>query len=145
MKRNQTSSTITVMYDGKFWIALFERSDIEGYSVAKLIIGSSEPGQGEIDEFLKNLKPEDLQFTKPSQVTEKPIKLSWKKQQKIAKKNIDTTKMKYVYTKADALLKTQRDENKIERKIVNKVKKTELEEYKMQILKSKKIDKHKGR
>jgi len=50
-----SESTTTILFDEPFWIALFERIENGKYSVAKVIIGTSEPEGVEIAFFLKIL------------------------------------------------------------------------------------------
>ncbi len=43
----------TILLDGSFWVGLFERTDKEGYSVARKIFGG-EPSDAEVYEFVLN-------------------------------------------------------------------------------------------
>ena len=60
---NQISMTVTVLWDGNYWMALFEKREFEGYSVAKATISVNEPQGYHIEKFLKHLDRAKLQFT----------------------------------------------------------------------------------
>ena len=43
-------TTLTVFYDGQFWVGVFERIDADGYAVAKKVFGA-EPSNAELFNF----------------------------------------------------------------------------------------------
>jgi hypothetical protein len=65
LNSNQISTILTVMWDGKYWMVLFEKRDSDGYSVAKATISVGEPQGYQVEEFLKTIKRHRLQFTTP--------------------------------------------------------------------------------
>ena len=137
--------SITVLFDSPFWIALFERIEDDKYSVAKAVIGASEPTTVEIDNFLNSLDTDRLQYTAPVE-TSKATKerICFKKQQKLIKKTISDSNVKHVYSKSQALLKEQFEANKKERKTVLKLQKEAIEQHKFELRQIKKKEKHKG-
>lgn len=63
---------LTVLFDGQFWLGIFERNSAEGYSVAKYTFGS-EPSEPVLYDFI--LKQTDyLLFTTPSGEEKEAIK-----------------------------------------------------------------------
>jgi hypothetical protein len=136
---------ITILFDAPFWVALFERTEKGEYAVARVVISTSEPESVEIVDFLDNLDFEKLQYTKPI-ATEKvrKEKISFKKQQKLAKKATTAGTVNYVYSKAQMLLKEQFEVNKKTKKIVTKQQKEEIDQRKFDIRQQKNKEKHKG-
>lgn len=141
----KTEHYITILFDPPFWIALFERTENNEYSVARAIISTSEPEGVEIADFLNNLDFDRLQYTKPI-ATEKATKekISFKKQQKLTKKATTDSKVKYISTKAQTLLREQQEANKKERKILSKLEKEEIKQQKFDLKQKKKKEKHRG-
>jgi hypothetical protein len=136
---------ITILFDAPFWVALFERTEKGEYSVARVVISTSEPASVEIADFLDNLDFDKLQYTKPI-ATEKirKEKISSKKQQKLTKKASTDGAVKYVYSKAQMLLKEQFEANKKKKKIVTKQQKEEIEQRKFDIRQQNKKEKDMG-
>lgn len=70
--------------------------------------------------------------------------ISFKKQQKLAKKAITKCKVKHTYSKAQTLLKEQLEANKKERKTLSKLQKEEIEQRKFDLKQQKRKEKHRG-
>jgi hypothetical protein len=142
---NQISSTITVIWDGKYWMALFERRDEFGYSVAKATISVGEPQGYQIEKFLNNLERDKLQYTSPGDepVTTKSVIIE--KKQKFEKTHIVEVTLKNPFGDAKTLLQKQKNNNKIVRKEKENQIKREENQYKQEVKLAKKIEKHKGR
>ncbi len=112
------SINITVLFDGSFWVGVFEREEKEFLQVAKFTFGQ-EPREIEVLEFI--LKDYDkLTFSSPLKVEEKKKDISFKKRQKVIKKLQETIG---IGTKAQQALKIQQEEKKLERKDYKKLKK----------------------
>ena len=141
----QISSTITVMWDGKYWMALFERRDNQGYSVAKATISEKEPNEYCVEEFLNRLDRGNLQFTLPGDepITTKTIIVERK--QKFEKTHSVEVKLKNPYRDAKTKLYNQKIENKIARREKDKAIKREQNKQKQDTKLAKKIEKHRGR
>jgi Protein of unknown function (DUF2992) len=142
---NQISSTITIMFDGKWWMALFERRDITGYSVAKATISLGEPQGYQIENFLRKLDRSKLQFTAP---TDEPIltrQVVVEKKQKFEKTHIAEVPLKNIHGTAKMLLQDLKHQNKIERKQKESAEQKQLEQYKFEVKQDKKLNKQKGR
>jgi len=140
-----SESTTTILFDEPFWIALFERIENGKYSVAKVIIGTSEPEGVEIAYFFENLNYDKLEFTKPINEDKiKKQKISFKKQKKIVKKATTKSQVKYVFSKAQTLLKEQFELNKKERKQETKAEIEEDVRRKFELKQLKRKEKQRG-
>ncbi len=60
---NYTSGALTVLFDGTYWVALFEKTDEQGYSVAKYIFGKEPKDEDVYDAILHHYR--ELRFTQP--------------------------------------------------------------------------------
>jgi hypothetical protein len=137
--------TITVMWDGKFWMALFERRDIEGYSVAKATISVGEPQGYQVEKFLNNLDRDKLQFTTPTDQAKITKEVVIEKKQKFEKTHTIEVQLKNIHGQAKTMLQQQKNQNKIIRKEKEFAIKREENQYKQEVKLAKKIEKHKGR
>ena len=144
-KPNQISMTITVMWDGKFWMALFERRDIDGYSVAKATISVGEPQADKIEKFINNLDRSKLQFTVPTDQTKITKEIVIEKKQKFEKTHTIEVQLKNIHGQAKTMLQQQKNQNKIVREEKEFAVRREENQYKQEIKIAKKIEKHKGR
>lgn len=136
---------ITILFEPPFWVALFERNDNNEYSVARAVIGTSEPENAEMADFLNTIDFDRLKYTVPvttkKQIVKKP---SFKRQQKLSGKATKENSVKYVYSKAQLLLKEQLHAIKKERKSLSKAQKEEFEQHKFELKQKKKKEKHRG-
>jgi Protein of unknown function (DUF2992) len=144
-KANQVSMTITVMWDGKYWMVLFERRDIDGYSVAKATISVGEPQGYQIEKFLNSLDRDKLQFTAPGPEPTTTKLVVIEKKQKFEKTHVAEVQLKNIHGDAKTLLNKQKNLNKIVRKEKENAESREQNAIKQQILLEKKIQKHRGR
>lgn len=141
------SHTVSIIYDDSFWIALFEMNDENGYSVAREVIGTSEPTGSDIYLFFSQLNYNRLRYTLPSLTdvtTLKQHNISYKKMQKKIKREEQTCNFKYAFTKAQSKLKKQFIENKIQRKKKRRDLEKIAEEQKHKMKELKRKEKHKG-
>lgn len=141
----QISSTITVMWDGKYWMALFERRDQAGYSVAKATISVGEPQGYQVEKFLNGLDRDKLQFTAPGDEPTTTKTVVIEKKQKFEKTHTIEIMLKNPFGDAKTLLQKQKNNNKIVRKEKENEIKREQNQYKQEVKLAKKIEKHKGR
>lgn len=141
----KSEGIISVVFEDPFWVALFERYSDDQYSVARAVIGTSEPTNSELMLFFDQLDYERLSFTTPVEdehIQEK--KLNFKRQQRQAKKVMEDYGMKHVYTKAAAQLKLQFEQEKKIRKEKTKADKELAERQKFELRQLKKKKKHRG-
>lgn len=130
---------ITVLFDGSFWIGVFEK-DENGYFQASKVTFGAEPKEVEVLEFiLKDFHK--LRFSKPEKEKEEKRELSFKRKQKLIKKMQED---KGIGTKAQNALKLLQEEKKVERKSFNKRKSEEEKKQKFQQKQEKKKEKQKG-
>ena len=98
-------TTLTVYYDGQFWVGVFERSGEDGYSVAKTVFGA-EPSDAEILEFTLH-RYHTLVFSKPAEETAQEIKrISPKRLARLVRKE---TEAKGIGTKAQQAMKAEHE------------------------------------
>jgi Protein of unknown function (DUF2992) len=140
-----SSISITIMWDGNYWMALFERRDQFGYSAAKATISKGEPQGFQIEQFLNSLDRKKLQFTEPGQepITTKVVLVE--KKLKYEKDRLVEVALKNPFGGVKTLLQKQKNTNKIIRKAKESVIKKEEKLIKDEKLLSKKIEKRKGR
>ena len=62
-----TRSSLTVLFDGTYWVGLFERTDEHGYAVARFIFGK-EPNDEELYDFILHAYG-SIPFTAPQPVS----------------------------------------------------------------------------
>lgn len=145
LSTNQVSMTVSILWDGKYWMALFEKRESEGYSVAKATISVGEPQSYQIEKFLRNLNRSKLQFTPwgSEPTTTKLVVIE--KKQKFEKTHTVEVQLKNPHGDAKSLLHKQKNLNRIERKENQNSKEREELEKKQRTLEQKKIQKHRGR
>lgn len=144
-KHNQVSSTITIMWDCKYWMAPFERRDELGYSVAKATISVGEPQGYQIEKFINNLDRDKLQFTAPGDEPTITKTIIIEKKQKFEKTQVVEVMLKNPFGDVKMLLQNQKNQNKIVSKDKESAIKREENQYKQEVKLAKKIEKHRGR
>ncbi len=143
MKKSEQN--VSIIFETPFYVILFENSIDGKYSVAKEIIGTSDPTNSDLAIFFEQLDYDRLNFSEPilEDKQKEFKKISFKKQQKLAK--IQTEKKTlYTYTKASEQLKLLQEQNKKEKKQISKQEKEETEDFKYQLRVKKSKEKHKG-
>lgn len=134
-------SCLTIVFDGSFYKAILERHNGKDYSVASVILGSSEPKTSLILKLVNN----DYQRFHFHHVTDKTIKISKhvnpKRTQRLANK---VMKHQGISTKAQSTLQKQFEEKKKLRKAERSAKKrlSNILRYQKRVAKRRK--KHRG-
>ncbi|MGN9165885.1 YjdF family protein [Tissierellaceae bacterium HCP3S3_D8] len=138
---NKVASTLTVYFDGQFWIGIYERISEGRLEVSKITFGA-EPKDYEVYGFiLKNWK--DLKFSPRIEDNAKENrKINPKKMQREINKQL---KNKGVGTKSQQALKLQQEQNKLDRKSLRKMKKEEEKRIQFELRQKKKKAKHRGK
>jgi hypothetical protein len=139
-----TSIKLTVFFQGPFWVGVFEKTYGENYEISKVVFGSSEPKDYEIDDFIqKNFYT--LRFSKPlisNEIKEvKEKKINPKKLQKEIKKE---TENRGIGTKAQLVMKLQYETVKLEKKKLRGEEKDLEKDRKFDLRQQKKLAKHRG-
>ena len=140
-----SSITLSIIKDGDYWSALFERIDENGYSVAKATISQNEPSNEKVEKFMKILNRSRLKFTEP---TDKPVttKLVFvEKKLKYEKDRMVEVPLKNAYGNAKTLLHQQKAENNILKRQKEQEDKRKEEEYKFSLKQEKLKQKQKGK
>ncbi len=132
-------SSVTVLFDDPFWIALFEREYDEKYEVCKIIFGA-EPKDYEVYSFLlKNYK--NLVFSLQTEIkTQEKSASNPKRLQRVIRKN----ETRGISTKAQRALSLMREQNKTERKKRSKEIRELEAERRFEQKKRKHKEKHRG-
>ncbi|MDL2243785.1 YjdF family protein [Bacteroidales bacterium OttesenSCG-928-J19] len=143
---NKYEHITTILFDAPFWIILFERVENGMYSVAKEVLGSSEPTNAEITLFFDRLDYNRLRYSTPVE-EEKAVKpkVNFKKAQKEARKATQQDDFRYTYSKAHIELKKLQGEKKAEKKTISKLQREEEKEHKFELKQQKKKQKLRGR
>jgi hypothetical protein len=137
--------TLSIIKDGEYWSAIFERIDELGYSVAKATISPNEPSNERVEKFLKSLNRYKLQFTEPGEIPVKTQKVFVEKKLKYQKEKMIEVPLKNAYGAAKTLLHNQKAQNNILKREKENEDKRKEEEYKRELKEEKAKQKHKGK
>jgi len=133
-------SSITVLFDEPFWIAIYERQLDNKYEACKITFGA-EPKDYEVyDYLLKNY--ESLKFSpaiKTKVLADKNV--NPKRMQRLVNKQLNSVG---IGTKAQQALKLMQEQSKQDRKVFSKQKREEEKERKFELKSAKRKEKHKG-
>ena len=136
---DKVTEKLTVFFDDPFWVGIFERSEGNKLSVAKVTFGA-EPENYDVYEFILG-DYYALQFSSTVKVAVKEEKRNPKRKQKIARK---TMQEKGIGTKSQQALKQQYEQNKQERKVKNREEKAAKEQRLFELKQQKKKVKQRG-
>ena len=133
-------STLTVFFENPFWVGVYERIDGDRYEVCKITFGA-EPKDYEVWDFLlKNWSK--LKFSPPikaERVEER--KINPKRMQREIRKQ---TRERGTGTRAQQAIQAQREERKIQKRIIRKEDKLAEEKERFLQKQQKKREKHRG-
>ena len=134
------------MFDAPFWIVLFEQVEKGKYSVAKEIVGTSEPTNAEVALFFDRLDYSKIRYSSTIE-EEKTVryKVNFKRMQRESKKATQQSNCKHTYRKAHEELKKLQEQRKTEKKANAKIHKEQEKERKFEIKQKKKKQKMRGR
>lgn len=136
----KVTGKLTVFFDNPFWVGVFERIEENKLSVCKVVFGA-EPKDYEVYDFvLKNYN--NLQFSSSVNVDIKSEHTNPKRLQREARK--ESQKLG-IGTKSQIALSIQREELKIERKILTKEKREAEKQRKFELKQEKRKQKHRGK
>ena len=136
----KVTGKLTVFFDNPFWVGVFERIEENKLSVCKVVFGA-EPKDYEVYDFvLKNYN--NLQFSSSVNVDIKSEHTNSKRLQREARK--ESQKLG-IGTKSQIALSIQREELKIERKILTKEKREAEKQRKFELKQEKRKQKHRGK
>ena len=131
---------LTVYFEDPFWVGIFERIDGDKLSVAKVTFGA-EPKDYEIQEFVsKNYY--NLKFSPSAPVTVKRDVVNPKRRLRETRKQ---SQISGIGTKSQQALQLQREENKLERKVISREIKEAEKRRQFELKQQKRKEKHRGR
>ena len=131
---------LTVYFEDPFWVGVFERIDGGKLSVAKVTFGA-EPKDYEIQEFVsKNYY--NLKFSPSVEVTVKRDVINPKRRLREARRQ---SQISGIGTKSQQALQLQREENKLERKVISREMKEAEKQRQFEFKQQKRKEKHRGR
>ena len=135
------SSTLTLLFEGPFWIGLYERTDGGAYEVCKITFGA-EPKDCEVYDFLLQ-HWHSLTFSPPVEAGKAADKKPGHKRMQREIKN--QLREKGVGTKAQQALKLRHEQAKAERKLRTRSQREAEKERQYALRQEKKKARHKGR
>ena len=137
---DRTNGMLTVFFDEPFWVGVFERTENEKLSVAKVIFGA-EPKDSEVFEFiLKNYCR--LKFSPAVEAETRHTADNPKRRQRNARKQLDSARG--IGTKSQQALKLMQEEMKTERKQITKDQREAEKQRQYDLRQQKRREKHKG-
>lgn len=133
----------TIFYDKRFWVGTFERTDKEGYAVAKHIFGA-EPSDVEVQEFVLHHYHE-LKFGNAKNITIEIQRMNPKRVQREVRREMEKFKeSSRPSTIAQDYMREELEKNKKVKKAVSSAEKKAHTEEQFAIKQAKKKEKHRG-
>lgn len=133
----------TIFFEKRFWVGIFERTDKEGYAVARHIFGG-EPSDPEIHEFVLNHYV-DLKFGEPKDICIQIQRMNPKRVQREVRREMEkmkeTTKPS---TLAQDYMRDEIEKKKKERKSVSSAEKQARKDEQFNLKQEKRKEKHRG-
>lgn len=134
----------TIFFEKKFWVGTFERTDKEGYAVARHIFGC-EPSDPEVHEFILN-HYQDLKFGEAKEIHVQIQRMNPKRLQREVRREMqkikETTKPS---TLAQDYMREEIEKKKKEKKTLNSAEKQARKDAQFGLKQEKKKEKHRGR
>ncbi|HSX26736.1 MAG TPA: YjdF family protein [Chlamydiales bacterium] len=133
----------TILFEGPFWVGLFERTDKEGYAVARWIFGG-EPADGEVYEFVhQNYR--ELKFGEPREFKLEIKRMNPKRVQREVRREMERAKESTKpSTHAQDYMREELEKNKKERKLLSRQEKEARKEAQFNLKQKKRKEKHRG-
>lgn len=133
----------TIFFDKRYWVGTFERTDKEGYAVARHIFGA-EPADPEVYEFVLN-HYQELKFGEPKEFTLEIKRMNPKRVQKEVRREIErmkeTTKPS---TFSQDYMREELEKKKLQKKHQSSAEKQAQKEEQFALKQEKKKEKHRG-
>lgn len=133
----------TIFFENHFWVGIFERSDKEGYGVARHIFGA-EPSDPEIHEFVLNHYAE-LKFGELKEININIQRMNPKRVQREVRREME--KMKEISkpsTLAQEFMREEIEKKKIEKKNISSAEKQARKDEQFCLRQQKRKEKHRG-
>lgn len=133
----------TIFFENRYWVGSFERTDREGYAVARHIFGA-EPTDPEVYDFVLNQYLE-LNFGAAQEFTLKIKRMNPKRVQKEIRKEMERFKeAARPSTFAQEYMREEMEKKKVERKRVSSKDKALRKEEQFSLKQQKRKEKHRG-
>lgn len=139
-KIEKSSIKITILFDGAFWVGIFERYSDGCYSVAKHIFGN-EPSNPELYDFLLQ-QGHKLKFTTPNE--EEGVQAGKKNYKRLVREAKKEMNKQPTVTKAHMAIKKELEQHKQIKKHQTSDEKRSQLIARFQLKQEKKKQKHKG-
>jgi hypothetical protein len=136
----KNSVTITVLFEGPFWVAIFERQSMEGYAVARVVLGE-EPTEVEFYYFLLN-ECQQLRYSQPTK--EKPLAFKKKSPKRMQREARQLQRSGSNMSKAYESIRVELEKNKKIKKQKSRQERDEEDDRQFELKQQKKKDKKKG-
>ena len=133
----------TIFLDKRFWVGTFERTDKEGYAVARHIFGA-EPSDPEVHEFVLHHYHE-LKFGEAKEITTQIQRMNPKRVQREVRREIARMKeMLKPSTLAQDYMREEMEKKKKEKKSVSSAEKQARKDQQFFLKQEKRKEKHRG-
>lgn len=133
----------TIFFEKRFWVGTFERTDKEGYAVARHIFGG-EPSDPEIHEFVLNHYVE-LKFGEPKELSIQIHRMNPKRvQREVAKEMEKMKETSKPSTLAQDYMREEIEKKKKEKKQISRAEKEARKEEQFTLKQEKRKEKHRG-
>jgi hypothetical protein len=133
----------TIFFDKRYWIGTFERTDKQGYAIARHIFGS-EPTDPQVYEFVL-AHYQELKFGEPKEFTLKIKRMNPKRVQREVQKEMNRIKeTTEPSTFAQDYMREQLEKNKLQKKLLSTAEKQARKDEQFSIRQKKKKEKQRG-
>ncbi len=133
----------TILFEQRFWVGTFERTDKEGYAVARHIFGA-EPSDAEVYEFVLNHYP-DLKFGEVRELQLQIRRMNPKRVQREIRREMQRVKeTSKPSTLAQDYMREEMEKMKKEKKSISSAEKLARKERLFDMKQEKKKQKHRG-
>lgn len=133
----------TIIFEKRFWVGIFERTDKEGYAIARHIFGA-EPSDPEVYEFVLNHYSE-LKFGDAKKITVQIQRMNPKRVQREVRREME--KMKETSkpsTLAQDYMREELEKKKKQRKSISSAEKQARKDEQFSLKQAKRKEKHRG-
>lgn len=133
----------TIFFEKRFWIGTFERTDKEGYAVARHIFGA-EPSDPEIHEFVLN-HYQELKFGEAKEIHVQIQRMNPKRVQREVRREMEKMKeTTRLSTLAQDYMREEIEKKKKEKKNISSAEKQAYKDQQFSMKQQKKKEKHRG-
>ncbi len=140
-----TSSTLTVLHDGQFWVGIFEHADEGRYGACRVVFGTTEPTDAELLAFVArrwSALPFDLAADLSQGADAALAHANPKRRQREARKLVERAG---VGTKAQQAMSASYEARKTERKAAAREAREAEAEHRFALKQQKRKAKHRGK